>query len=249
MRVKAVISYDGSAFYGFQKQTSTPQTVTGSIEKALKQLQIDTTIVGSGRTDRGVHATGQVIHFDLPEFWTDTEKLKNILNRRLEAIYFQSLTTVPETFHARFDAQKRLYRYLFKTTKPSVFERNYIAYYPRQFNIKKLNHALGCFIGEHDFRYFYKTGSEVHTTVRKVFKADCYEKKGYFVIRFEANGFLRSQVRMMVNTAILYAQGDIDYATLEAQIDGHRQSVTSLAPPEGLYLARISYPLPLQVSV
>ena len=71
MRVKAVISYDGSAYQGFQKQTSTKLTITGAIEEALASLQINASIVGSGRTDAGVHATGQVIHFDLPEFWRD----------------------------------------------------------------------------------------------------------------------------------------------------------------------------------
>jgi len=80
MRVKATIAYDGSAFYGFQRQTNTPQTVTGQIEAVLKQLHIDTQIVGSGRTDRGVHATGQVIHFDLPDYWQDLEKLRTICN-------------------------------------------------------------------------------------------------------------------------------------------------------------------------
>jgi len=88
MRVKAVISYDGSQYQGFQKQKSTKMTISTAIEDALASLQIDPAIVGSGRTDAGVHATGQVIHFDIPDFWHDLEKLKLNLNRKLTDISF-----------------------------------------------------------------------------------------------------------------------------------------------------------------
>jgi len=241
MRVKAVIAYDGSAFYGFQRQTSTPHTVTQTIEKTLEKLQIDTVIVGSGRTDRGVHATGQVIHFDLPDFWRDLKKLKNILNRRLDHIFFREIRIVDNTFHARFHAQKRLYRYIFKTTPLCLFERNYLSCYQERFDIEKLKDALQLFVGEHDFRYFHKTGSDIHTTIRTVYRADCYVHKERYIIRFEANGFLRSQVRMMVDAAMLYAQGALTREALSEQIDANTQATTRLAPPEGLYLAKIYY--------
>jgi len=131
MRVKAVIAYDGSGYKGFQKQTTTDKTVTAAIEKALRSLQINSSIVGSGRTDAGVHASGQVIHFDLPEFWSDLDKLKLNLNRKLTEIQFKHISSVSHDFHARFSAKKRLYRYVFKTQKPSIFEQKYISYYPR----------------------------------------------------------------------------------------------------------------------
>ena len=241
MRVKAVIAYDGSAFYGFQRQTSTPLTVTGVIEKALRTIQIETTVVGSGRTDRGVHATGQVIHFDLPDYWQDLAKLKHILNRKLSAVSIRSLTAADNTFHARFDAKKRLYRYLFKTDPLNVFERNYLGYYPSTFDVQKLREALILFEGEHDFRYFHKTGSQPHTTVRTIFRAHHYRHRNVHVIIFEANGFLRSQVRMMVEGSMQYALGKLSKEALSKQIDGKHQSLTHLSPAEGLYLAKISY--------
>ena len=162
MRVKAVIAYDGSAYLGFQKQKSTTQTVTHAIEKALASLQIHDSIVASGRTDAGVHATGQVIHFNLPEYWYDLSKLKRSLNRKLSDISFKHISRVSPDFHARFSAQKRLYRYVFKTTEPSVFERKYISYYPK-FNAVRLMEALHAFEGEHDFGSFHKTGTLTHT--------------------------------------------------------------------------------------
>ena len=241
MRVKAVIAYDGSAFYGFQKQTTTPLTVTQSIEKALKSLQIDTKIVGSGRTDRGVHATGQVIHFDLPPFWRDLRKLRSILNRRLTGISFRKLSSAPETFHARFSAKKRLYRYIFKTGELSVFEEKYVASYPNHFDQKILQNALRSFCGEHDFRYFHKTGSDIHTTIRTVYNARYYSYGKYHIITFEANGFLRSQVRMMVEASMQCALKTISLKTLQAQLDCQEQSITKLAPAQGLYLAKIVY--------
>jgi len=241
MRVKAVIAYDGSAFYGFQRQTSTPLTVTGVIEKALRTIQIETTVVGSGRTDRGVHATGQVIHFDLPDYWHDLAKLKHILNRKLSAVSIRSLTAENDTFHARFDAKKRIYRYLFKTDKPNVFERNYLGYYPAAFDMQKLTEALMLFEGEHDFRYFHKTGSQPHTTIRTIFLARYYNYKNIHIITFEANGFLRSQVRMMVEGSMQYALGNLSKEALHEQLAGKNQYLTQLAPASGLYLAKIVY--------
>jgi len=242
MRIKAVIAYDGSAFYGFQRQTTTHQTVTGILEKTLRSLQIESAVTGSGRTDRGVHATGQVIHFDVPPFWErDLAKLKTLLNRKLEAIRFRTLTRTYPTFHARFDAKRRLYRYIFKTTFPTVFERNYISYFP-SYDQKRLREALTHFEGEHDFRYFHKSGSQPHSTIRTIYNARSYQIRDLHCITFEANGFLRSQVRMMTQAAMLYAQGLCDIETLKEQLESKKQHLHTLAPASGLYLAKIHYP-------
>jgi len=240
MRVKATISYDGSAYLGFQKQTSTKQTVTHALESALQDLQIHASIVGSGRTDAGVHAANQVIHFDLPSYWDDVDKLKLNLNRKLHDISVKHITQVPDDFHARFWAKKRVYRYVFKTSKPSVFEQKYISYYA-SFDDKVLLQALKCFVGEHNFAYFRKTGSETHTTVRNIYASN-YKKRGaYHFIYFTANGFLRAQVRMMIDSSMLVAQGKLPITALQEQVDLTKRHTTSLAPPQGLYLAKIIY--------
>jgi len=240
MRVKAVITYDGSVYHGFQKQTITDKTITGTIEKALRSLQIDSSIVGSGRTDSGVHATGQVIHFDLPEFWSDLNKLKLNLNRKLTEIQFKHISSVSHDFHARFSAKKRLYRYVFKTQKPSVFEQKYISYYP-EFNATLLREALALFVGEHDFDHFHKTGSVTHTTVREIYRTDYIQQKNYHYIYFQANGFLRSQVRMMTEAAMCCARRELTLEQLLVQIECQEKHSIKLAPPEGLYLAKVLY--------
>jgi len=240
MRVKAVIAYDGSYYQGFQKQRTTPMTITSTIEKVLNSLHIYTPIVGSGRTDAGVHASGQVIHFDLPDFWVDLEKLRSQLNRKLSDIYFKHISFTSEDFHARFSAKKRLYRYVFKTKKPSVFEQKYISYY-QEFDPNLLRQALTFFEGEHDFNFFHKTGSITHTTVREIYHTRYVERNGCHFIYFQANGFLRSQVRMMVDAAMLCAKNAMSLTQLQEQIACQKKHTTKLAPPEGLYLARIIY--------
>ncbi len=240
MRVKAIISYDGSAYLGFQRQKSTKKTISTTIETALSSLQIHSEIVGSGRTDAGVHASGQAIHFDIPYFWSDLKKLKLNLNRKLHDISVKQITKVEDDFHARFYAKKRLYRYVFKTTAPSVFEQKYISYYPI-FNTTLLQKALKCFEGKHDFDFFHKTGSDTHTTVREIYYANYKERNGYHFIYFQANGFLRSQVRMMVDAAMQCAKEEMSLIQLQEQIACSHKYTTKLAPPEGLYLAKILY--------
>lgn len=240
MRVKAVISYDGSAYLGFQRQKSTKRTVSTAIETALSSLQINSKIIGSGRTDTGVHASGQVIHFDIPDFWSDLKKLKLNLNRKLHDISFKHITKVDDDFHARFHAKKRLYRYVFKTTTPSVFEQKYISHY-QPFNPDLLLKALKCFEGEHNFSFFHKTGSDTHTTIREIYSCNYKERNGYHFIYFQANGFLRSQVRMMVDAAMQCATEKMSLTQLQEQIACTLKHTTRLAPAEGLYLAKILY--------
>lgn len=240
MRVKAVISYDGSAYLGFQRQKSTKKTVSTAIETALSSLQIHSQIVGSGRTDAGVHASGQVIHFDVPDYWFDLKKLKLNVNRKLHDISFKQITKVEDDFHARFCAKKRLYRYVFKPTRPSVFEQKYISYY-QPFNPILLRKALHCFEGKHDFDFFHKTGSDTHTTIREIYYTNYIERNGYHFIYFQANGFLRSQVRMMVDAAMQCAKEEMSLTQLQEQVACNHKHTTKLAPPEGLYLAKILY--------
>ena len=240
MRVKAVLTYDGSCYQGFQKQTSTKNTIATTIEDALASLQIHSPITGSGRTDAGVHASGQVIHFDLPDFWDDLVKLKCNLNHKLTDISFKHISKVDDDFHARFSAKKRVYRYVFKTHQPSVFEQKYISYYDT-FNPTLLVEALKAFEGKHDFNFFRKTGSLTHTTIREIYHTRYVEHKGYHFIYFQANGFLRSQVRMMVSMAMSCATDTMTLTQLKEQLHCQEKHSTKLAPPEGLYLANIFY--------
>jgi tRNA pseudouridine38-40 synthase len=240
VRVKAVIAYDGTHFKGFQKQKSTQQTITTKIEIALLSIGVTSGIRGSGRTDAGVHATGQVIDFELPPFWSDLSKLKEVLNQKLKYIFFKQITKVDNAFHARFSAKKRLYRYIFKTSTPSIFEQDYVSYYPT-FNRDLLEKALKIFEGTHDFSNFIKTGSITHTNIRTIYQAQYKKYNNHHIIYFQANGFLRSQVRMMTEMAMRVALEKSTLEQLQRQLDLKERYLTKLAPPEGLYLAKILY--------
>jgi len=242
LRVKAVISYDGAAFYGFQAQATTPKTVSGALTRAALKLGIDSAIVGSGRTDRGVHATGQVIHFDLPPHWQENhKKLKTVYNRLLSPhIQIKTITPVSDTFHARFDAKRRIYRYVFKSTPPTPFESLYICHLPKS-NPEKLQEALKLFEGTHDFCYFHKKGSDPGSTVRTIFRTDVKTIRGYIMLYIEANGFLRSQVRMIVGACMDYMYNNLTLQQIDEQLMRESIYSTHLAPPQGLYLARVIY--------
>jgi tRNA pseudouridine38-40 synthase len=242
MRVKAVISYDGSSFEGFQRQKRTQNTVTTAVENALKSLGITSQITGSGRTDAKVHATGQVVHFDLPEFWENQslQKLKTHINRKLEAVEFKQIKEVHSTFHARFDAKSREYRYIFKTKKPNVFERNYISYLKVE-DFQKLKEALDYLRGKHDFKMLSKKGSDTKTTFREIFKTGLHSKGDYHFINIQGDGFLRAQVRAMIFLVVAFANDKVSKEHILEQIDSKRRHTTDLVPPNGLYLAKVRY--------
>ena len=240
MRIKAIIAYDGSAFDGFQRQKHTPRTVAQNIENVLKSLGIETNIVASGRTDKGVHATNQVIHFDTPNFWDDTKRLQKALEGKLQFIKIKKLTQVDQQFHARYSAKKRQYRYIFKTTPLNFFEERFVTFF-ENFDKTKLQEALALFIGEHDFINYCKYNQHYTNTNRHIFKSFYYHHKSYDIITLEANGFLHSQVRMIVYDVMRYAQGFIPLERIISKLNTPLETTKQLAPPNGLYLTKVFY--------
>ncbi len=241
MRVKATIAYDGSKFSGFQKQKKTKNTVSETIENALKSLGIDTKIVGSGRTDRGVHANNQVIHFDLPIYWQNKslQELKYRLNQKLKYIQFKYLKKTNINFHAQYSAKIRVYRYLIKENI-SVFEQDYIS----QYEIKDVNlfkQALNLYIGKHNFKNFKKEGSYTSSDIREIYKIEIIKIKNLYAIYFFANGYLRSQIRMMIEGALKVSNNQITLSELEEQLNLKNIYFRTLATPQGLYLNKIFY--------
>ena len=241
MRVKAVIAYDGSEFDGFQRQKHTENTVTGAIERAFAGIGIKSAITASGRTDKGVHATGQVIHFDIPMYWqsrTRNELMRHI-NTKLSGIRFKHISPVDKYFHARYDAKERIYRYVFRTN-PSLFERKYVSLLEID-DMELFKDALNIYKGEHNFSAFKKSGSYTKSDVRRVKRAYFMQRGGYNYIYLHADGFLRSQVRLMISGAAAVANRDISLDELKEQLYDGKEYIRKPAPPEGLYLARVIY--------
>jgi len=241
MRVKITLEYDGSKFQGYQIQKETKNTVAGKLQNALKALNIQNIAVASGRTDKGVHATAQIVHLDLPTFWNDLNKLVFSLNKMLyPSILIKKIEKTDKNFHARFCAKKRVYRYIVSTKKPSVFLMPYITFLDT-INCAVIKKSIKLFEGEHDFEYFKKCGSDTKTYIRKIYKADFYRYKDFYIFYFEANGFLRSQIRMMVSFLLKISDGKLSKDKLKLQLEKKDIFSTSLAPPNGLYLAKVKY--------
>jgi len=245
MRVKITLSYDGSCYTGFQIQkneTATTQSVAGAITRALRRVNIDATVVGSGRTDSGVHATHQVMHIDIPSFWHDLDKLKSHLNGFLYPhIFIQNIIEVPPSFHARFDAKKRLYRYVLYDGAYQPFLANYALHLKQPIDVTKLNEYAQVFVGFHNFEYFKKRGGGTTKDERTIFKAGAYRYKNLIVIYFLGDAFLRSQVRMMCGSLIKTCDGILSYDDLIAQRERKMKVSTTLIPACGLYLSRVYY--------
>ncbi|WP_434658800.1 hypothetical protein [Sulfurimonas sp. NW9] len=135
----------------------------------------------------------QVCHIDLPPYWDDMEKLKKVLNKMLcDALHVKRIIHVKDDFHARYSAKKRSYRYIIKTKQKNPFESDFVTFL-EDVNLQQIQQNIALFVGEHDFRQFMKTGSDVKSTTRIIYRAFAYQHKDYIVLYFEANGFLRSQ--------------------------------------------------------
>lgn len=241
MRIKIILSYDGSKFNGFQMQNSGVKTVANKLDKILKSLEIRTKIHASGRTDTGVHSTNQIIHFEIPNFWSDLEKLKYMLNQKsLPDIYIKDIKEVDDTFHSRYSAKRRVYRYIISTKTPSVFLTPYVLFVPIVDEVS-IQEAIKYFEGEHDFEYFKKSKGSEKQSVRIIYKARFYRYKDFYVFSFESNGYLRSQIRMMVYFLLEISNKRLTTDQLKEQLEQIKRHSTGVVMPNGLYLSRIKY--------
>lgn len=240
-RIKMTLSYNGAKFAGSQVQTSTPNTVMGTLERSLKQLGIGGKPIASGRTDAGVHAFRQVVHVDVPPHWYDHSKLIHTLQRHLPAsIHVRHISLARSDFHARYSAKRRAYRYILSQRAPTPFEADFVTF-AHNLDFEAIQRAMQCYTGEHDFDYFKKTGSDVTHYVRTIYRSFAYRHRKQVVLYFEANGFLRSQIRLMTAAVLRVNSKKMTLSQLKEQIDAKARYCTDLAPPNGLYLSNIIY--------
>jgi len=244
---KLVLEYDGSAFHGWQRQKN-ERTVQGEIEKALMTMTgRRISVAGSGRTDAGVHALGQVASFQC-----DTELSADVFRKGINSLVSADLVVkscepAPETFHARFDAKSKTYRYrILNRGTPSALYRRYSWFISKKLNTGAMRGAAGFAIGAHDFKAFEGSGSPRASTVRQVMRAELLEKDcGMVEFEIEAGGFLRFMVRNIVGTLVDVGLGKIspaDFKNILLSKDRSRAGIT--APPQGLFLVEVKYENP-----
>jgi len=243
-RYKSIISYDGSGFSGYQVQPN-KRTVQSELEKVLAKMHKGKSIKvsASGRTDTGVHAKGQVVHFDSP-LPISEEKWELALNSMLpEDISVLSVLKVDSSFHARFDALGKEYRYLLKLSKKrDPFQRDFAYQFPYELNLEAMKQASLFFIGTHDFTSFCSARTEVLDRVRTIETIDFLLEGDFLTLRFVGNGFLYNMVRILTGTLLEVGTGKRRPEEIVDILDQKdRRFAGKTAPAQGLYLWKVFY--------
>ena len=236
VRVKCIVSYDGSKFYGFQIQNKL-RTVQGEIQKALKKIcEEEVTIHASGRTDAKVHGNKQVFHFD-----TSRQMPEKQWKRAINDIYILDSLFVSEDFHSRYSATKKEYHYLLSTNEYSPFETNYIYQYGRPLDLELMKDAASIFIGEHDFASFCSY-DQYGNTIRELYKILIEDNNGIITFTIVGNGFRRYMVRHIVGGLIQVGAKRITKKRLQELLDSKgKEKCLFKAKPQGLYLYEVFY--------
>lgn len=243
MRYRIDFSYDGTNFNGYQLQPNL-RTVQNELEKAVSYLnrQTHTSVQSSGRTDKGVHALNQVAHFDL-EIDTTLDKIKRGLNSNLpEDIHVIKVSNVSNDFHSRFSSKKKEYVYKINVGEYNPMERNYIYQHNRPLDINLMKEAIKYFEGTHDFTSFVSSEDERENKTRTIIKTDIKEKKEIIEISFQADGFMKYQVRNMVGLLIAVGSHKKEVSDVQKIIEAKdRTKSVKTAAAEGLYLKKVWY--------
>lgn len=242
--IKLIVEYDGSNYRGWQIQKGEP-TIQGVIEEKLEViLNQRTRVIGSGRTDAGVHALNQTAHFFINSK-IDLESLKKGLNSLLPPdVVVKKLVEVNADFHARYSAKSRVYKYLiWNGDTPSTLYRKFAWQVHSPLDRERMREAAECLIGWHDFASFQGADSKSHSSEREIIHFIIRGRtRGWFVITVEATAFLRHMVRNIMGTLLEVGKGSMTvegFRTILESRDRRKAGIT--APPHGLFLKEVKY--------
>jgi len=243
-RYRLIVEYDGGPFVGWQRQDN-GASVQGTLEEAIFKLCGETVAVtGAGRTDAGVHALGQVAHFDLvKEFAAD--KIRDALNHfvRPAPVAILESRIVDSEFHARFSATARHYLYRILTRRaPPALDDGHVWHVVRDLDAEAMHHAAQALVGEHDFTTFRATQCQAKSPVKTLDRLDVARVGEEVHINASARSFLHNQVRSMVGSLKLVGEGKWSRRDMEHALNTKERSECGpVAPPDGLYLMRVDY--------
>jgi tRNA pseudouridine38-40 synthase len=242
-RYRALVAYDGSSYFGFQRQIEGQTTVQSELERVLSDLTArPITITGAGRTDSGVHAIGQVISFDT-DWRHGAEALEKALNANLpDDIAVRELTEADADFHPRFDARRRAYKYyIYNAAVRSPIHRQSSWHVKRPLAVQNMHQTAQALLGEHDFATFGQP-PQGENTVREVTAVSCQNEGDMVTIFIEANAFLQRMVRSIVGSLKWVGEGKWTSEEFVAAFQTcDRSRCGTVAPPQGLFLVAVSY--------
>lgn len=241
---KMVLQYEGTRYQGWQRQESTENTIQGKLELLLsKMCGKKVEIQGSGRTDAGVHAMGQVANAHLDTDMTADEVLAYMNQYLPEDIGVISVEEVPERFHSRLNAKGKTYCYqVINDDLPHVFVRRYAYKYPEKLDIAAMEEAAGLLCGTHDFAAFTSTKKSKKSTVRTIDEIRITRKDDLLLFTFSGNGFLFHMVRILMGTLLEVGSGKKTAEDIEKILNaGKRELAGPLVPALGLTLVEVRY--------
>jgi len=247
-RFRLDIEYDGGPYAGWQRQAPGRHSVQAAIEQALERFCGDTvSLRGAGRTDAGVHATGQVAHADLSKDWpedTVRDAVNAYLQKAGERVSILKATAVPDAFDARFSALGRHYLYRIANRRaPPALEAGKVWWVPKPLDAEAMREAAGVLVGRHDFTTFRSTQCQANSPLRTLDRLDVSRDGDTIEVRASARSFLHNQVRSMVGSLKRVGEGAWTAADLKAALDAcDRAACGQVAPPDGLFLVGVDYP-------
>ena len=237
------ICYDGTRYRGWQRLPGKDDTIQGKLETALSRILGEPIeISGSGRTDAGVHARGQVANFHCESTMPSGEILEALRRYLPEDIGIYSCRDVSQRFHARLNAKEKTYCYrIWNSEAPCVFDRRYVTRMPETLDLAAMEAAARLLCGEHDFSAFCGNAKIKKSTVRYIRSVDIRQQREEIRIYFTGNGFLHNMVRILVGTLVEVGRGERSAESIVGLFGGKRAEAGFLAPAQGLCLEEVMY--------
>ena len=237
------ICYDGTRYRGWQRLPGKDDTIQGKLETALSRILGEAIeISGSGRTDAGVHAKGQVANFHCESKMPAGEILANLRKYLPEDIGIYSCKDVSPRFHARLNAKEKTYLYrIWNSEAPCVFDRRFVTVMPETLDVKAMEKGAKLLLGEHDFSAFCGNAKMKKSTVRYIRGIEISRQGRELQLRFTGNGFLHNMVRILVGTLIEVGRGERSPESIPELFGGKRAEAGFLAPAQGLCLEEVMY--------
>ena len=241
--IRLDICYDGTRYKGWQRLSGVDNTIQGKLEQTLSRiLGENVEISGSGRTDAGAHARGQVANFHT-ESGMPCQDILSALQRYLpEDIGIYSCKEASDRFHARLNAKTKTYTYrIWNSEMPCVFDRRFVYVFPETLNLDKMQQAAKLFLGEHDFSAFNANKKMKKSTVRRIDSLNVCQKGEEIRITVTGDGFLYNMVRIIVGTLVEVGLGKRDASSILALFGAKREEAGYLVPAQGLCLMEVHY--------
>ena len=243
-KYKIIIEYDGTDFVGWQKQENGP-SIQSSLEDAIKKITSETVnVFGAGRTDSGVHAKGQVAHFELSKNLS-LDNIRDGINQHLRPLPIAILDVkeVNDDFHARFSAKLRTYEYLMINRRaPLTFNKNLAWGVFKKLNMDAMKEAASIFVGKHDFNAFRSIDCQSSSSIKTIQSCSIETNDQHITLNVSAKSFLHSQVRIMVGTLVEVGKGKFNSSDVKDIIKSRdRSKAGATAPAHGLYLLKVEY--------